>query len=327
MVFSGYLQVLLSHLIQVIGKGLSLTACFLLMSINLAQGSEHQHIKQQSAEGQGAAQVQDATQSVAPTHTRTLTFGIVPQQSAAMLVRAWSPLIHYLSQNANLDVRFATAPDIPTFEQRLAQGEYDIAYMNPYHYVVFKQQLNYRALAKESSKQLQGLIVVRKDSDIDSLAKLQGKRLALPAPAAFAASVLPQAHLRQQGVDASIKFVGSHDSVYLAVAKGVMEAGGGVGRTFNNMPATIKQQLKVIWRTPKYTPHAIATHPRVTEQVREQLLVAMAMMPNKSQGQQALEQLNFNPLVPAQDSDWAPIRLLELGSLAQPLSLQDKESR
>ena len=65
----------------------------------------------------------------------TLTLGIVPQQSAKKLAETWQPLINYISEHADIDVVFKTAKDIPTFEQRLAEGEYDIAYMNPFHFL------------------------------------------------------------------------------------------------------------------------------------------------------------------------------------------------
>lgn len=116
----------------------------------------------------------------------TLIFGVVPQQSATQLAKLWPPILAALSENANYQLQFATAPDIPTFERRLKAGEYDIAYMNPYHYVVFHDSPGYLALAREKDKKLKGLLVVRKDSPIKSLAQLEGKTLAFPAPAAFA---------------------------------------------------------------------------------------------------------------------------------------------
>lgn len=61
------------------------------------------------------------------------SFGVVPQQSATKLAQSWIPLLQELQQLTGVLLRFSTAPDIPTFEKRLAQGQYDFAYMNPYH--------------------------------------------------------------------------------------------------------------------------------------------------------------------------------------------------
>ncbi|HBC35158.1 MAG TPA: phosphate ABC transporter substrate-binding protein, partial [Marinobacter adhaerens] len=53
-----------------------------------------------------------------------LTFGIVPQQSSSRLAEQWTPLMSYLSEQLGRPVRFMTAPDIPTFEQRVLAGQY-----------------------------------------------------------------------------------------------------------------------------------------------------------------------------------------------------------
>ncbi|MGS0692252.1 phosphate/phosphite/phosphonate ABC transporter substrate-binding protein [Shewanella sp. 30m-9] len=250
---------------------------------------------------------------------RVLTFGVVPQQAASTLARGWAPVLAELSQNAKLNLQFATAPDIPTFEMRLANGEYDIAYMNPYHFTVFNASPGYIALAKEQDKYIKGLIVVNKDSKITKLADLKGKSLAFPAPAAFAASVIPRAILKQQGIVHSTKYVGSHDSVYLAVAQGLVDAGGGVGRTFNNMDSDVTENLKVLWSTPGYTPHAIATHPRVSRELRQVLLSELLALSTTSKGRSLLEGLGFKGMEAAASGDWDDVRALALSELNAPL--------
>ncbi|QQX81837.1 phosphate/phosphite/phosphonate ABC transporter substrate-binding protein [Shewanella sp. KX20019] len=251
--------------------------------------------------------------------TETLVFGVVPQQAASTLARAWGPLLAEVSQNAKLDLRFATAPDIPTFEARLAKGEYDVAYMNPYHYVQFNQSLGYQVLAKEQDKKLRGIIVVAKDAAYNNLEALSGKTIAFPAPGAFAASMIPRANLKQRNIDFSAKFVGSHDSVYLGVSKGLFKAGGGVGRTFNNLPAETKSKLRILWTTPGYTPHAIAVHPRVSQSTRNILVDQLAALSESQQGLALLNTLGFSALNPASDSDWDDVRALKLGELSIPL--------
>ena len=55
-----------------------------------------------------------------------ILFGIVPQQSATKLVRAWVPFIKRLSKGTGVSVRFATLNDIPSFEKCLARGAYEL---------------------------------------------------------------------------------------------------------------------------------------------------------------------------------------------------------
>ncbi|KOO10873.1 phosphate ABC transporter substrate-binding protein, partial [Vibrio xuii] len=134
---------------------------------------------------------------------------------------------------------------------------------NPYHYTVFHQVPGYQAIARQKDKRIKGIVVVHKDSPIQDIAELDKQKMAFPSPAAFAASIIPRAKMEQQGIEIIPSYVSSHDSVYMNVARGFFPAGGGVMRTFNNSAPEIRDQLKVLWTTPTYTPHAIAIHPRV----------------------------------------------------------------
>ena len=84
--------------------------------------------------------------------------------------------------------------------------------------------------------------------------------MAFPAPTAFAATILTQADLAANQVSFTPSYVSSHDSVYRSVAKGIYPAGGGVVRTFNNVAEEVRKQLRILWITKGYTPHAIAIH-------------------------------------------------------------------
>jgi len=241
-----------------------------------------------------------------------LSFGIVPQQAASKLARLWGPVIAHLSELSGYRIVFKTAPSIPEFETRLAAGEYDIAYMNPYHFTVFKQKPGYRALARQSDKRIKGILVVRKDSPISQLGELNGQLLAFPAPAAFGASVLPRSELKQQGIDFVPQYVSSHDSVYRSVAKGLFPAGGGIQRTFDNLAPRVREQLRVLWTTKGYTPHAIACHPRISQHVIEKLRETLLAMNDSDQGRALLAAIRFEGIEAASDSDWDDVRDLDI---------------
>jgi len=250
--------------------------------------------------------------STAATSADTLTFGIVPQQSASTLARLWGPILKRISSDTGIELQFATATDIPTFEKRLAEGGYDIAYMNPYHYTVFHDQSGYEALARARDKAIKGILVVRKDSPIQNLSQLDQATIAFPAPAAFAASILPRAHLSNLGLSYTPEYVASHDSVYRAVAKGLFPAGGGVIRTFKSVDPEVREQLRVLWTTAGYTPHAIATHPRVSPQTRDKVLQALLELEQDATGLQLLKGLNIRGFMPARDADWDDVRSLDI---------------
>jgi phosphonate transport system substrate-binding protein len=242
-----------------------------------------------------------------------LSFGIVPQQAPSKLLASWGPVLRELEANTGYRFIFRTAPDIPTFEQRLATGEYDLAYMNPYHFTVFNHgDDGYQAVAKAADKRIRGILVVRRDSPVETLDALAGETLAFPAPAAFAASVLPRAHLTERGVAFESQYVSSHDSVYKTVAKGLYAAGGGVERTFNATDPGVRAQLRVLWRTPGYTPHAIAAHPRLPTEIIGSVRRAFVGLAASEQGRNALVPLKVTGFAAAKNADWDDVRALKI---------------
>ena len=250
----------------------------------------------------------------------TLVFGVVPQQSAKTLAAKWGPVLRRLSQASGIQLKFSTAKNIPTFEKRLSEGKYDIAYMNPYHFIVYNQTPGYQALVKEKDKLLQGIIVLNKNSDVTSLEDLEQADVAFPAPAAFAATMIPQAHFDQLGVNITPRYVYSHDSVYLNVSRRFSKAGGGLMRTLNNTPKEIRDELRIIWRSDGYTPHAIATHPRVSEPTRQRLREAFDTLQKDDSFVLLLQTLNFQTFEEAENQDWDSIKNLGIsGQLAKPL--------
>lgn len=255
-------------------------------------------------------------QAPARKPVRTLTVGIVPQQSASELARVWIPVLGALSERAGLSLRFATAPDIPAFEKRLAAGAYDVAYMNPYHYSVFAQKPGYVAFAKEKGRRLRGLVVVRKDSMIKDMKELAGQQIAFPAPAAFAATVLVRAEFERMGVPITPVFVKSHESVYLNVAQRQIEAGGGIVRTLQTMDAPVRDELRVLWQTKDYTPHAFAAHPRVPAADLQALRAAMLTADSDPKMRSVLEGIGFKGFDAAQDAEWNDVRALGISTLA-----------
>lgn len=249
--------------------------------------------------------------------TTSYSFGVVPQQSASKLAQTWGPVLRELSKASGITLRFATARDIPTFEKRLAAGEYDFAYMNPYHYTVFSDRSGYQAIAKARDKAIRGILVVRKDSPIKDTRSLDGQELAFPAPAAFAASILTQSHLQSEGISYTPKYVSSHDSVYRTVAKGLYPAGGGVMRTLNGVAPEVRAQLRVLWMSDGYTPHAFASLSSVSTSVQQAVQQAMVALDSSAQGRDLLKSLKLKGLEAAKDSDWDDVRALSLDHLSQ----------
>lgn len=213
-----------------------------------------------------------------------LTLGIVPQQSPLKLSKKWLKVTKYLKEETGINVVFKTKSSIPLFEKDLYNGVYDIAYMNPYHFILASKKQNYTAFIR-AKKNIVG-IILSKEKEVDfSVDNLRGKRFLFPAPNAFAATLLPKFELKEKyGFDvdknAKVLYVNSHDSVYKGVSRGIGYLGGGIIRTFNNFKdKNDKDKLNIVYKTNPYPSHPIAYNPRISKENVEKLTKAFLNMP------------------------------------------------
>lgn len=250
--------------------------------------------------------------SIAPANQalegEVFTFGIVPQQSASRLAQMWGPFLSELSAQTGASFQFQTTKDIPTFEACLTSGAFDIAYMNPMHYAIFSAEAGYQAVVRQSDKRLKGVIVARADSEFAEISNLDGETLAFPSPGAFGASILNRSFLANEGINFEASYVNSHDSVYRAVASGLMAAGGGVTRTLNSLEPELRAQLTVIQETDGYTPHAIAVLNPAEAGVAES--VQQALMALSDSHPELIESIGMRGFDMAYDTDWDDVRAL-----------------
>ena len=244
-----------------------------------------------------------------------ITLGIVPQQSPFDIEQNWGPLVSYLEKETGRTIIIKTASSISIFEERCQEGRYDITYLNPYHYVMFSQSNGYMAIAKQKNKKIQGIIVMRKDHMGVPLTDLADTKLAFPSPAAFAASLLTQAYLTEEEIPFEPVYVRSHDSVYRAVATGLYPAGGGVKRTLKATDSEIRDKLHIAWTTEKFTPHALAVHPRVSKEEIKKFQDALVKLDNPDEYKSILQPLRFKGWELASDKDWDDVRALGLKAL------------
>jgi phosphonate transport system substrate-binding protein len=224
---------------------------------------------------------------------KVYTFDVVPQFAAAKIYATWSPLLQRIGQDAGLCFELRVSTSIPEFEQKFLKGESDFTFLNPYHAVLAYQKKKYQPLIADSQDLLTGILVVRSDNPIKNLTDLKGKNLMFPAPNAFAASLLIRSELAKQKIDINPIFVKTHSNVYRSVINKDALAGGGVNNTLDNEAPEVRQQLRVLYETPAYTPHPISTHPLVSAEVRDRFLKAMIKLTQDDEGRTLLDGVNL----------------------------------
>lgn len=215
---------------------------------------------------------------------KVLVFGVVPQQSPMDMIKDWQPVITYLENATGEKIVLKVERSIPEFEKVLYSGGYDIAYMNPYHYVVAHKRQGYDAKVRDE-KNIVGILVTRKNSGFADPSMLKGKEFLFPAPDAFAATLLTKYELlKKYGIDVNkekkYRYVNSHDSVYKGIARNIGDVGGGIERTFTNLEdKETKESLVILYKTKAYPSHPFAFHPSMPEKLKLKMTKAIIEIP------------------------------------------------
>ncbi|OSM06820.1 phosphate/phosphite/phosphonate ABC transporter substrate-binding protein [Magnetofaba australis] len=236
------------------------------------------------------------------------SFGVVPQFEPRKLANIWLPILRRLEARTGFAFHLDGAARIPEFEQDFMRGDFDFAYMNPYHALLAIRANQYKPLARDYARQLYGVLVVKKGSPITELSQLQGKRLAFPSPNALGASLLMRTELiREHGLDFKPIYVKTHSSVYLHVLLGRADAGGGVMSTLQRQKPQVRDNLRVLYRTRSVNPHPIMAHNRISEPVRQAVQRALLAMGEDEKDRKLLSRAPILQIGPATLSDYAPL--------------------
>jgi phosphonate transport system substrate-binding protein len=203
---------------------------------------------------------------------RPYSFYIVPQLAVSDTYVAWAPILDKVGKKLSICFDLRVPLTIPLFERDLNSGVPDFAFMNPYHLFHNQRSQDYTPLIADSQNQLFGIIVIKKDSPVSTIADLNGQKLAFPAPNSLAASLLIRAHLAKSQVSITPEYVKTHSNVYRSVIIGDVIAGGGVNNTFTREPESLQKELKILFETPKYMPHPLAASSRVPPKIRKEVV-------------------------------------------------------
>lgn len=243
---------------------------------------------------------------------------IVPQFPALELHKAWMPLVESLQSSTGLKLELVLPSSIPAFEEGFLQGQWDFAFMNPYHAVMAHRAQGYKPLVRDDDT-LSGLLVVRADSLVRQVSDLADKTIAFPSPNAFGASLYMRALLTEKhGLRFTPQYLKTHSNSYRAVAAGTAVAAGGIRATFDAEPADLKAQLRVLFETPATPSHPLCAHPRLSEASLKQISQAMLGLTKSETGRKLLQGAQLDRIVAADyRRDYAPLEALGLDKYVQ----------
>jgi len=244
-----------------------------------------------------------------------LKLGLLPRLSATELTTMFRPLADHLAHETGQKVTLVIPKDFDAFEKAVENGEVDLAFSNPLVYVQLKKGKDLAPLAvaveKKGGTKFRGVLVARKDSGIDDVKALRGKRLIFVDEDSLAGYIAQALLLKKQGFDLHKDFVRlpyakKHDNVTMAVFNKAADAGGIREDDLEKMAGKVDlSQLKVLAYTEYFPNWPLFASPKVSAATRDALRAALLKL---KPGAPALEAAKLTGFAPIADKEYDGLR-------------------
>ncbi len=248
-----------------------------------------------------------------------IKFGILPRLSAVELTQMFNPLADYLAKETGEKVMLVIPKDFSAFKDVVKAGQVDIAFANPLIYVELKKEGNLEPLALssefKSGTRFRGIIIARKDSGIEKLNDLKGKKLIFVDKDSAAGYIFQMLLLSKAGLDVKkdftqLPFAKKHDNVTMAVFNKAADAGGIREDDLEKMKDKVDlSQLKIIGYTDYFPNWPVFAAPKLNKATAEKIRAALLKLkPNDPQSEAVLGTARLNGFAPVADKDYDNLR-------------------
>ena len=166
---------------------------------------------------------------------KEIRFGLLPAEDPTLMVEQFSGIANHIGEQLGLPVTVRVSESYNALIEGMRVGHLEIVYVGGSQYIKMLD-LGMDAvplvLNKDTSQRTyyKSCIVVRSDSDIQSVADLKGRTFSFVTPTSTSGGVAPTYYLLKNGIDPDKDFkrkifAGKHDASFLAVKHKKVDAG------------------------------------------------------------------------------------------------------
>ena len=255
------------------------------------------------------------------TTQKSIVIGLIPEQNIFKQLERYEPLKGYLSGKIGMIVTFKIQPTYEDIIVKFTSGEIDGAFLGSFIYTLAHEKLGVEVLARpvspDNTSTYHGLIFVRKDSGINSVQGMKGKRFAFVGKATYAGYLFPIEYFRHHGISNPKEylkesyFAGTQSDVILDVLNKKADIGAAKNTIFNKLAKEdprIKKNLVVLERSPDVPENAIALRKDIDGSLRRSLLNAFLNMHLDPEGREVLEKFGAQRFIETKDEEYDIVR-------------------
>ena len=228
-----------------------------------------------------------------------LEIGIWPYLSTQSLIAEYHPVQVYLEKRLHRPVLFVTATDQKTFVQRTQRGEYRFVFTAP-HFARYAQlDAGYVPMLRPKRNSF-AVFVVDKDSPLKNIGDLRGRIVTLTDRITMIAMLgLNALHDNglEPGKNVTVHYAVSHNSAVLDVLRGESDAAVTGEIIFDQLPQSMKKDLKILKITGETSPMIYMAGPMVpADEVAQMKQIMLDFVDRTPEGKKFIQDLGYQGL-------------------------------
>jgi len=249
-----------------------------------------------------------------------LLIGLIPEMNIFKQKQRFTLLGEYLSEKTGTTVEFTILSRYGNIIESFTAEKMDGAFFGSFTGALAIQKLGVVPLARpvnlDNTSTYHGYILVRKDSGINSVADMRGKRIAFVEKATTAGYVFPLALLRENGIVdidgffSEAFFTGSHDAAVIAVLDGKADVGAAKHSIYDwvkNENPRIEKELKIIARSPSVPSNGLCVRKTLDAALRNKLKLALLSLGQDPSDETVLAKLGALKFIETTIDDYQPV--------------------
>ncbi|SFT05610.1 phosphate/phosphite/phosphonate ABC transporter substrate-binding protein [Marininema halotolerans] len=263
---------------------------------------------------------------------KELKVQFVPSQAADTLEAKAKPLEKLLKKELGIPVKVSVSTDYNTIIEAMASKQVDVGFLPPSAYVMAHDQKKAANVLLQSQRfgvnpkngqptdklvdSYEAYIITKKDSKINSLKDLKGKKMAWQDVSSSAGYVWPAVEMKKAGVDPQKDVTGvtlkGHDRAVIAVLNGEVDAAAVFGDARNIVVKDYKdvfKKTKVIHRSEPIPNDTISVRSDMDKKWEEKIKQAFINIGKDKEGHQIIKEIyTHEGYVPSSDKNFGVVR-------------------
>lgn len=242
--------------------------------------------------------------------------GIYAGENPNRTFEMYQPMVDYINARLkNSKLRIETSRNYHIFNEKLFSGHFDLSLANPYA-VVASVEKGYRIVGKMGDDDIfKGLVIIRKDSQINTINDLRGKVISYPDSTALAAAIMPQWYFHEHKLDSDkdIKnsYVGSQESSIMNVYLKKSDAACTWPPPWNNFikkRPEMAEKLMVKWETPSLVNNGFVVRNDIPKNVVKEVSEILFSLQTSEEGRSILRVQGISRYEKADDNTYESVR-------------------